>query len=258
MFGIVCLSFSGLDTSVTIIEDGFMMEISKDGFNPLQWWLESKPWEKSRITGLTGLKGSSKAYVLSHWQEEFKGPLLILVPNLAAAESLVEDLQFFQRDTQASILLFPPWETLPYDEIPPHPEIVRERVMALFALARGEKVVLVAPVRAMMQKVLPPLSLSEFTLPLIVGEEVDRDKLIHFLSRGGYTSVKKVEERGDFSLRGAIVDIFSPLYEEPLRLEFIGDQLESVRRFDMETQRIVGSCIVGSPILCSLCVKVLN
>ena len=226
-----------------------MVNNQEKSFRPLEWWLESKPWEKSRITGLTGLKGSSKAHVLSHWQEEFKGPLLILVPNLAAAESLVEDLQFFQRDTQASILLFPPWETLPYDEIPPHPEIVRERVMALFALARGEKIVLVAPVRAMMQKVLPPLSLNEFTLPLIVGEEVDRDKLIHFLSRGGYTSVKKVEERGDFSLRGAIVDIFSPLYEEPLRLEFIGDQLESIRRFDMETQRSIPDGVMEKVLL---------
>ena len=62
---------------------------------------------------------------------------------------------------------------------------------------------------------------------------------MHFLHKGGYTSVKVVEERGDFSLRGAIVDIYSPLYGEPLRFEFDGDRLTSIRRFEAETQRSI-------------------
>jgi transcription-repair coupling factor (superfamily II helicase) len=70
-----------------------------------------------------------------------------------------------------------------------------------------------------------------------VGEEVDRNRFIHFLREGGYTSAKIVEERGDFSVRGAIIDLYTPFYEEPLRLEFDGDRLESIRRFETETQR---------------------
>jgi len=226
-----------------------MGQESKDLFNPLQWWLENKPWEKSRVTGLTGLRGSSKAYVLSHWIEKFRGPLLVVVPRLEAAESLVEDLRFFQRENGDTVSLFPPWETLPYDDIPPHPEIVRERVACLFALSSGEKVTIVSPVKALMQRVLSPSMLRESTLPLQVGEEVDRERLVDFLNRGGYASVKTTEERGDFSIRGAIVDIFSPLYEEPLRLEFDGDRLESIREFDVETQRSRANGTMGRVIL---------
>ena len=108
---------------------------------------------------------------------------------------------------------------------------------------------IVSPVRALMQKVFSPSKLKELTLPLRVEEEVDRDTLVEFLSEGGYTPVKVVEERGDFSVRGAIVDIFSSLYEEPLRLEFDGDRLESIRRFDVDTQRSLGDGTMDRVIL---------
>jgi transcription-repair coupling factor (superfamily II helicase) len=82
-----------------------------------------------------------------------------------------------------------------------------------------------------------------------VGEEIDRDRLIHFLYEGGYTSTKIVEERGDFSVRGAIIDLSTPFYEEPLRLEFDGDRLESIRRFEAETQRSLPQGIMNQAIL---------
>ncbi len=200
-------------------------------------WLDSEPWKKSKSIGLTGLKGSSKAYLLSLWRERIRKPLLIIVPLPRDAEILVEDLRFFQKESEGPLDLFPPWETLPYDDIPPHPEIIRERVKGLFSLLRDEAGMIIAPVRALMQKVLHPQDLSESTLSLAVGDEVDRDQLAQFLQKGGYTSVRIVEERGDFSLRGAIVDVYSPLYEDPLRFEFHDDRLESIRRFESESQR---------------------
>jgi transcription-repair coupling factor (superfamily II helicase) len=202
-----------------------------------QSWLESESWRGWKSIGLTGLKGSSKAYILSHWRERVRGPLLVIVPRLQDAEFLLEDLRFFQSVKDAQSYLFPPWETLPYDDIPPHPEIVRERVKCLFSLMRGEEAVVISPVKALIQKVLPPTDLKKLTLPFSVGEEVDRDRLVHFLNESGYTPVRIVEERGDFSLRGAIIDIYAPLYEEPLRLEFDGDRLESIRPFETENQR---------------------
>ena len=202
-----------------------------------QSWLESESWRGWKSIGLTGLKGSSKAYILSHWRERVRGPLLVIVPRLQDAEFLLEDLRFFQSVKDAQSYLFPPWETLPYDDIPPHPEIVRERVKCLFSLMRGEEAVVISPVKALIQKVLPPTDLKKLTLPFSVGEEVDRDRLVHFLNESGYTPVRIVEERGDFSLRGAIIDIYTPLYEEPLRLEFDGDRLESIRPFETENQR---------------------
>jgi len=216
-----------------------MKEYEKENHSSFHSWFESEPWKRWRCIGLTGLVGSSKAYLLSYWRERITGPLLIIVPRLRNAESLLEDLRFFQKERNDLSFLFPEWETLPYDEIPPHPEIVRERVRCLFSLLRGEEVVIVSSVKALMQKVLSPHDLGESLFSLLVGEEVNREHLVNFLQEGGYTSVRIVEERGDFSLRGAIIDIYTPFYEEPLRLEFDGDRLESIRRFEPETQRSI-------------------
>jgi len=210
-----------------------------DRFDPLQWWFEFQPWKRWEQTGLTGLKGSSKGYLLCRWRERFRKPLLIIVPRLQDAESLMEDLRFFQKEETEAFLLFPQWETLPYDEIPPHPEIIRDRVKCLYSLLRGEEVAIVSPVKALMQRVLPAQVLRESTLSLTVGEEADRELLVDFFHQAGYTPVKVIEERGDVSLRGAIIDIYSPLYGDPVRLEFDGDRLISIRRFEAETQRSI-------------------
>jgi transcription-repair coupling factor (superfamily II helicase) len=215
-----------------------MAEWKKEKSNsPIDSWLDSEPWRKRRPIGLTGLVGSSKAYLLSRWKEKVKRPLLVVTPHMRNAEILLEDLRFFMRDAEVPSFLFPQWETLPYDEIPPHPEIIRERVRVLFSLLKGEEAVIISSVKALMQKVLAPADLRESVFPLFAGEEVDRDRLINFLHEKGYTSAKVVEERGDFSVRGAIIDLYTPFYEEPLRLEFDADRLESIRRFETETQR---------------------
>lgn len=205
--------------------------------SPFQEWIQSEPWKRLKSIGVTGLKGSSKAYLLSLWREKGKGPLLIITPSLQRAESLVEDLQFFSPESKDEVLLFPPWETLPYDEIPPHPEIIRERVKCLFSLLCDEGVTLVSPIQALMQKVLPPADLKESIFSLRAGEEMGREDLVRFLEGNGYVSARVVEERGDYSLRGAIIDVYSPSFEEPLRLEFDGDRLASLRRFEPENQR---------------------
>jgi transcription-repair coupling factor (superfamily II helicase) len=216
---------------------------------PFYSWLDSEPWRKWKKVGLTGLRGSSKAYLFSHFREKIRGPLLVIVPHLRDAESFIEDLRFFQREGSLLPLLFPQWETLPYDEIPSHPEIIKERVKCLFSLLRGEGVTIVSSIKALMQKVLPPLELKRSILSLSVGEEVDRNHLIHFLDENGYTSTRVVEERGDFSIRGAIVDLYTPSYEDPLRLEFDGDRLDSIRSFESETQRSIPQGMMGNAIL---------
>ena len=217
--------------------------------SPLQEWLESESWRAWKSIGLTGLKGSSKAYLLALWQEKIRGPFLIIVPRLQDAESLLEDLRFFQRDEKIPSLLFPPWETLPYDKIAPHPEIIQERVKCLFSFLKGQRAAFVAPVRALMQKILSPADLEGSTLSLSVGEEVDRDHLVRFLNRNGFSPARVVEEKGDFSIRGAIVDIYAPPYDEPLRLEFDGDRLESIRRFETENQRSLTESLMDQAIL---------
>ncbi len=225
------------------------MNSMKDKYHSFGSWFDSELWKKGRRIGLTGLAGSSKAYLLSVWRERIRGPLLIITPHLQNAEALHEDVQFFMKASGVPCFLFPQWETLPYDEIPPHPEIMRERVRVLFSLLKGEEVVILSTIKALMQKVLAPVDLGESVFSLSLGEEVDRDRLINFLQEGGYTSSRLAEERGDFSVRGAIIDLYTPFYEEPLRLEFDGDRLESIRRFEIETQRSLSQGMMGNAIL---------
>ena len=214
-----------------------MAELTKEKFDSIGSWFDSEPWRKWKRIGLTGLAGSSKAYFLSHWREKVRGPLLVITPHMRNAETLLEDLRFFTKGQEVPSFLFPQWEILPYDDIPPHPEIVRERVRVLFSLLKGEEAVIVSSIKALMQKVQAPADLKESVVHLSEGEEIDRDRLTNFFHDGGYTSARTVEERGDFSVRGAIIDVYTPFYEEPLRLEFDGDRLESIRRFETETQR---------------------
>ena len=212
-------------------------------------WLDSQSWKKGNPIGLTRLAGSSRAYFLSHWREKVRGPLLVVVPHLRDVDTLLEDLRFFMRGSEVPFFPFPQWETLPYDEIPPHPEIVRERVRALYSLLKGEEGVIVSSVKALMQKVLAPDDLIKSLFSLSAGQETDRDQLIHFLQGGGYASTRIVEERGDFSVRGAIIDIHTPFYDEPLRLEFDGDRITSIRRFEIETQRSLPQGMMENAIL---------
>jgi len=221
----------------------------KENSHSFDSWLESEPWRKWKRIGLTNLTGSSKVYLLSYWREKVRGPLLVIVPHLRNAETFLEDLRFFMKESDIPSFLFPQWETLPYDEIPPHPEIVRERVRVLFSLLKGEEAVIVSSIKALMQKVLAPDDLKGSVFSISVGEEVDRDRFIRFLREGGYTSARIVEERGDFSVRGAIIDLYTPFYEDPIRLEFDGDRLESIRRFETETQRSLPQGMMDHAIL---------
>jgi transcription-repair coupling factor (superfamily II helicase) len=192
--------------------------------------------EGSQEIHLLGLRGSSKALILALLVKESAVPLLIISPRPDDAERFSEALQFFL-GPEREVLSFPPWKTTPYDEIPPHHEILDQRVRTLFETTVQKHTVIVTCIQALMQKAMSPRTLKGLTTILKVGDEINRDEFVERLVRGGYTQVPLVEERGDLSVRGGIIDLFSPSYGEPLRLEFFGDCIESIRAFDAETQR---------------------
>ncbi len=196
------------------------------------WVLENK-----RKTRVYGLIGSSRAYLLSKIRRQTQAPILVITPTPREAETLWEDFRFFFGNDHASILLYPAWETLPWDTIPPTPDTIAQRLNVLFHLNQDNGHVCFASARAVLQKVMPKEMLSALSTALKKGQEIDQDRLIESLTRSGYVRVDMVEERGEFAVRGAIVDIFSPLYDAPLRLEWFGDQIVSLRCFDPETQR---------------------
>lgn len=211
---------------------------------------ESFVLEKGKSIGLTGLGGSSKAFILSNLRKRVKGPFLIIVPHLRNAQTLFEDITFFDKDLEPLLSLFPQWESLPYDEISPHPEILRQRIKSLYSILRNsEQIIVISPIKAIMQKVISPHELEGSVSHLYKNKEIDREMFIRFLIDKGYNRVKIVEERGDFSVRGGIIDLYTPFYENPVRLEFYGDRLESIRRFDIETQRSISDGFLDEVII---------
>lgn len=164
---------------------------------------------------------------------------LIVTPTDQEAEQLFQDLQFFHAllDIPAQHLAyFPHRGRLPYDPTPPTVDVVAQRMQTLHKLSLNASTMVVAPVQAVLQRLLPPRFFSEACLPLKVGSNIERDRLVTHLLRLGYRRVSVVEIPGEFSIRGGIIDIYSTSYTSPLRIEFLGDVVESMRFFDPATQ----------------------
>ncbi|HEY8208031.1 MAG TPA: CarD family transcriptional regulator, partial [Myxococcaceae bacterium] len=141
-----------------------------------------------------------------------------------------------------TVLSMPADEVLPFDEVSPDATTVSERLGALFHLAQGTPFsALVLSRRMLVRRVLQPKVVTALSALIAVGQEHSRDDLARRLVRMGYQSSPLVEDPGTFSVRGDLIDVFSPLYDQPLRLELFGDTVESMRLFDPETQRTVGA-----------------
>jgi len=190
---------------------------------------------------LVGLEGGAPGYVLAQAIQASGRSLLIVTPNLTSAERLVSDLAFhLGPDGADRVALFPPYAHLPFSELTPHPWTLARRIKCLWRLASGEgPVAAVAPVQALLHRLMPRTALNRFAELILVGEEADRDRLVSHLVRGGYAPTALVEEPGDLAVRGGILDVFGPLHDEPLRLEFFGDFVDSLRAFKPHDQRSV-------------------
>lgn len=141
----------------------------------------------------------------------------------------------------AVVLEFPAWDCLPYDRVSPNPDLSARRMATLAALAVGVPgpFVLLTTVNAATQKVPARATVAAASFSAVVGQRVDEAHLKGFLSRMGFQPVSTVAEPGDYALRGGIIDIYPPGHAGPVRLDFFGDTLESLRRFDPDTQRTV-------------------
>ncbi len=167
---------------------------------------------------------------------------LIITPSEEEAEQLYEDLKFFGDFLgfgHANIALFPPWATIPYNPALPAHSVICQRVRALHMLCQAEHVVLISSLPAILHKLLPPSIFSDACFALKVGETVERDWLLRALIRLGYSRGSLAEIPGEFSVRGGIVDIFSTAHDHPVRVEFLGDTVESIRTFDPSTQESI-------------------
>lgn len=185
---------------------------------------------------VTGCKGSAPAYLVARCLADLPSPFIVITPDGDSASEIVRELRFFGGNP-ASVFCFPPWEGAPFEKASPHPDISGERLTTLQALMEGRARVVVAPAAALLQRVVPRRVLADVSLSLQTGTDLERDLLLRKLMDLGYTMTPLVEDRGTASVRGGIVDIFPPDRPEPVRVEFFGDQIESIRSFDPVTQR---------------------
>ncbi len=167
---------------------------------------------------------------------------LIITPTPEQAEELYGDLEFFfsfiRRDHE-TLALFPPWATIPYNPALPAHSVICQRVRSLHRLSRGESTVIVSSLPAILHKLLPPEVFTQACFSLKVGETCEREVLLRSLIRLGYERGSLAEIPGEFSVRGGIVDIFSTAQDHPVRVEFLGDTVESIRTFDPSTQESI-------------------
>jgi transcription-repair coupling factor (superfamily II helicase) len=192
---------------------------------------------------IQGIQGGARAYLLSLIAARSCRPLLIVAATARDAENLNDDLAFFLGEERSlpplrkRLHLFPSWEVLPFEKLSPHPANLAGRLEGLYKLVEEPAPVLIGTPAGLMQKVIPKEALKQSYLYLVAGQELARESLLEHLVQWGYQNVPLAEERGDFSVRGGIVDLFSPGYTRPLRLEFDGDRLESMREFSPSSQR---------------------
>ncbi len=218
--------------------------LAPTGGEPLAQVLERL--QPGRRVRTQGLHGAARGYTLARLSRTLKAPLVCVAADEEAADALAADLAFFLGGSGTPlaprVLRLPADEVLPYDELSPEPATVAERLGALFHLNQGTPFpALVLSLRALLRKVLPPAVMSALSERITVGQDYDRDSLARKLASMGYPSSPLVEDPGTFSVRGGILDVFSPLYERPVRLEFFGDTIESIRVFDPDSQRTVDS-----------------
>ncbi|MGB9857844.1 MAG: transcription-repair coupling factor, partial [Dictyoglomaceae bacterium] len=135
--------------------------------------------------------------------------------------------------------LFLPFVHLPYEKPLRSPIIESKRVKVIERILKNEKSFILAPLRSLIYPMLPPQKLKESFIFLKKGMEIRREKILEYLRKNSYERVDRVERVGQFSIKGGIIDIFSPSHSLPLRIEFIGDEIESMRFFNPETQRSV-------------------
>ena len=188
----------------------------------------------------TGMSGPERAYLIAEIcrSHQTRMPIVVILPTMKAAEIFSENLTFFLNGDPRPVLFYPQYNILPHKQLAYHNETAARRISTLFRLVNDETApVVITCVGALMKRILPKRDLLDFAELVMVEEELQRDLFVEKLVSGGYFPSTIVEEPGDFSVRGGILDVFCPLYPNPLRLEFFGDWVDSIRIFDAASQR---------------------
>jgi transcription-repair coupling factor (superfamily II helicase) len=191
-----------------------------------------------RVSGLTP---TAKALLLVLFQRAAQRPIIFVVNDNRAVEDLIPVLRGFCELTAAcdpdSIVSLPARDVLPFQNLSPHPELQEERATALWKISTGAASIVVSPITATAILLNSSDYYSGLARTIRRGESFDLESLLAHLNTVGYNSADVVEMPGQYAVRGGILDVYSPEADRPLRIEFFGDEAESIRKFDPTSQR---------------------
>jgi transcription-repair coupling factor (superfamily II helicase) len=185
----------------------------------------------------SNLIGSSSSLAIYQGAKAADAPVLLVTHDTPSALRLEQELASLNVDKQLSVCLFPDWETLPYDNFSPHQDIISQRLATLYQLSRMQKGVVIVPIGTLLQRLPPKQYLEANSLVVKNGDKKDLHQLRQALEAAGYRCVEQVMEHGEFSARGAILDLFPMGSKTPYRLDFFDDEIDEIRLFDPESQR---------------------
>ncbi len=190
---------------------------------------------------VSGLSPTAKALLLVLLRRATDRPLIVVVNDNRAIEDFVPVLRGFCELTAAcdpeSVVALPARDVLPFQNLSPHPELQEERATALWKIATGKASMVVSPIAATAILQRSADYYTDLARTLRRGESFDLENLLAHLNTVGYASADVVEMPGQYALRGGILDVYSPEAERPVRIEFFGDEVDSIRRFDPTSQR---------------------
>ena len=205
-----------------------MLKHSK--FNEL---LKSIKEKESKIS-ITGLTDSSKAHVIYSLYNYTGVRPVVVCPNMSQARKMLQDFKFY---SDKEIVLLPPREIQYFDVDTESRDTNNSRTYALTKLINKEDVIVITTIDAVLQKMFPKESYENLNLKLETGKKINLDKLIESLIRLGFEREELVNAKGQYSVRGGIVDVFPPDSKVPYRIELFGDEIDSIRVFDIFDQR---------------------
>lgn len=186
------------------------------------------------LSGLTSI--SAKSFILSKLQKEIGKTLVIVTDSNRELETWENDLEFFH----SAIISLPSFEMDVYTAISPHAETLERRALALWQLSTQMPNFIVTSAKSLVTKLFSPLEMQNLGATLKRDEDFPPEKLVEKLTGCGYVREEPLKNIGEFSVRGGIIDVWSPDAENPVRIEFFGDTIDSIREFDAETQLSIG------------------
>jgi transcription-repair coupling factor (superfamily II helicase) len=193
---------------------------------------------RRRVSGLTS---TARALYLPLFAKAAGTPVIVVVADNKAADALQIAVRagcdLTGTCAREAVVKLPAHDVLPFENLSPHPDVQEQRASALWKIATGAASIVIAPVEAVAMRIFAADYYANLARTLRRGEEVDLEALVLHLASVGYTAMDIVEMPGQFTRRGGILDVYSPEADRPLRIEFFGDEIETIRKFDPETQR---------------------